>query len=948
MTRPPFQPGQRWASDAERDLGLGEILEVDERLVVVAFPGAGLQRQYALKQAPLTRIIFAPGDVVLDREGRHLTVLEAVENEGFLVYRCRSEQGETITLPETRLSGAMQIGRPQDRLFGGTVDPEKWFQLRRLTLSIKSHLQQSPVQGLIGSRVELIPHQLYIASEVGKRHAPRVLLADEVGLGKTIEAGLILHRQLLSGQITRVLILLPEALVHQWLVEMLRRFNLKFNLFDEQRCLQTPETNPFETSQLVIASLDFFMDSEERRQQALEAGWDMLIVDEAHHLRWSEPSPSAEYRFVEQLASLTPALLLLTATPEQLGVSSHFARLRLLDPARFHSLEAFLEEENNYQPVAMAASALIDARPLTGEQIHWLKKALPDYHRAIEQLDGKAADETTREQIIQALLDRHGAGRVLYRNTRNAIHGFPERRLRLVKLDCPAQYADCRRGVPALKPELSWRAAGSSQSWTAFDPRVDWLRVLIQANPEEKFLVICADANTSIELEQELRVRQAIRSAAFHEYLNMVARDRAAAWFADPDENAQCLICSEIGSEGRNFQFCHHLVLFDLPPVPDLLEQRIGRLDRIGQQHRIHIHVPVLKDTAQEQLADWYHQGLNAFEKTCPTGSSVYQQVEPDLLSVLQGQGDADGLIRKTRQLDKSLRQRLQAGRDKLLELGSYRADIGEAVVRDLQAAEKPAQLMAYLEQVCDCYNIRLGDQAANIYRLQPGNHMRTAHFPALNDEGFAFTPERSLGISREDLQFMTWEHPLVSGAIDLILSDDTGSAAVAVVDTDALPAGSLVLETIHVLEAVAPAELALHRFLPLTTLRVLTGARGEDLSESLKNVTLAAIPDKIPQESLKRFVSGQQNAIKSAIAASTAVAAQRASSSIEKALQNMRATLDFEQQRLTELRRRNRYIRQQEIDFIAAQKRQLTDIIRQAATRLDAVRLIVVRGRPD
>jgi len=946
MPRPLFRPGQRWVSDAERELGLGEILEANERVVSVAFPAAGLQRRYAVSQAPLTRIIFSRDDVIQDSDEQSLVVLDVIDNNGFLLYRCRDERGEQVTLPESRLSGAMQFGRPQDRLFAGAVDPEKWFRLRRQTLAIKSRLQQSPVQGLIGARMELIPHQLYIASEVGKRHAPRVLLADEVGLGKTIEAGLILHRQLLSGQITRVLILPPETLVHQWLVEMLRRFNLKFSIIDEQRCRETAETNPFETSQLVIASLDFFMHSEERRQQALEAGWDLLIVDEAHHLHWSEQAPGAEYRFVEQLAGVTPGLLLLTATPEQLGVSSHFARLRLLDPARFHSLEAFLEEEKNYEPVARAASALIDHKPLSKQQTAWLLEALPDYRGEIEHLGSGRKHNQTRDRILQALLDRHGASRVLFRNTRDAIRGFPERRLRLARLESPAQYADCLWGVSALKPELSWCTTGTPESWTEFDPRVAWLTDLIQTNPEKKFLVICAESDTCIELEQELRVRQAIRSAAFHEGLNMVARDRAAAWFADEEEKAQCLICSEIGSEGRNFQFCHHLVLFDLPLNPDLLEQRIGRLDRIGQKHLVRIHVPVLQDTAQEQLANWYHRGLNAFEKTCPTGASVFEQVEPELLDVLCGKAHAEKLIGKTRQLDKALRQRLQTGRDKLLELGSCRPEVAESVIHELQSEERPAELMEYLEQVCDCYNVRLRDHAADTYRVRPGNHMRTSHFPGLGDEGFVFSPNRSLSVSREDLQFMSWEHPLVMGAIDLLLSDETGNAAFSVVDSDLLPSGTVLLETIHVLEVVAPAELALHRFLPVTSLRMLVDAEGKQLSNRLDSDNLVGIADKIPPQLIKDFVTSHQKSIQSAMAASTAIARDRAAKVIEEALREMRKELDFELHRLTGLRRHNRYIRQQETDFIAEQKRQLTKLIQRAVPRLDAVRLIVVRQR--
>ncbi|STU57680.1 RNA polymerase associated protein RapA [Klebsiella pneumoniae subsp. ozaenae] len=110
-------------------------------------------------------------------------------------------------------------------------------------------------------------------------------------------------------------------------------------------------------------------------------------------------------------------------------------------------------------------------------------------------------------------------------------------------------------------------------------------------------LVICAKAATALQLEQVLREREGIRAAVFHEGMSIIERDRAAAWFAEEDTGAQVLLCSEIGSEGRNFQFASNLVMFDLPFNPDLLEQRIGRLDRIGQAHDIQIHVPYLEKT---------------------------------------------------------------------------------------------------------------------------------------------------------------------------------------------------------------------------------------------------------------------------------------------------------------------------------------------------------------
>jgi len=167
-----------------------------------------------------------------------------------------------------------------------------------------------------------------------------------VGLGKTIEAGLILHQQLLTERAHRILIVVPETLVHQWLVEMLRRFNLYFSVFDEARCQAIIESNeqdnPFHAEQLILCSLDFLVEHEEHLQQALDGEWDLLVIDEAHHLQWSPEHASPEYNLVEQLANVTKGVLLLTATPEQLGKESHFARLRLLDPNRFPDFNQFV------------------------------------------------------------------------------------------------------------------------------------------------------------------------------------------------------------------------------------------------------------------------------------------------------------------------------------------------------------------------------------------------------------------------------------------------------------------------------------------------------------------------------------------------------------------------------------------------------------------------------
>ncbi|MCK4586731.1 MAG: RNA polymerase-associated protein RapA, partial [Gammaproteobacteria bacterium] len=388
---------------------------------------------------PLTRIVFEPGDNIKSQDGWSLSVTYVEEIENLLAYYGTNESGEETVLIESSLDNFMQLNRPAERLFGGQIDSVKWFQLRYQTLGHVNRLAHSELYGLTGCRISLIPHQLYISHEVASRYAPRVLLADEVGLGKTIEAGMILHQQVLTGRAQRILIVVPETLVHQWLVEMMRRFNLFFSIFDEERCFEIDEAgnvdNPFHSEQLILCSLEFLTQNPNRHQQALSGEWDLLVVDEAHHLQWTPEHASQEYTVVETLASKTSGVLLLTATPEQLGKESHFARLRLLDPDRFHDFNTFLEEEKSYEPFAHAIEELLGSDTLSESSLNIISDTLGEGDNKslldIELDSNKTMQEKkdSRNELIEHLLDRHGTGRVLFRNTRASIKGFPKRKV---------------------------------------------------------------------------------------------------------------------------------------------------------------------------------------------------------------------------------------------------------------------------------------------------------------------------------------------------------------------------------------------------------------------------------------------------------------------------------------------------------------------------------------
>ncbi|MFA5921506.1 MAG: RNA polymerase-associated protein RapA [Methylococcaceae bacterium] len=940
-----FIPGQRWISNTESELGLGLILEVSFKRVTVLFLASDERRIYASDNAPLTRVSFAVGDIIESIDEEKLTVIRLIEKDGLITYVGKTASGQEVQLEEIELNHHIQFNKPQDRLFTGQIDPSSWFLLRYETwLRLQQH-QQSPVKGLLGGRTSLIPHQLYIAHESANRSAPRIMLADEVGLGKTIEAGLILHHRLINGLTHRVLIIVPESLLHQWLVEMLRRFNLRFSVFDEARCLEElnddglieddsseDDNNPFLTEQLILCSQRFFSDYPRRQQQALQADWDMVIVDEAHHLEWSEQAVSPEYHFVEQLSLLSPSLILLTATPEQLGKESHFARLRLLDPDRFYSFSAFLEEERLFEPVANAAKLLLAEQILDEQEQQNLTRLLKDDNVGglLKNLNDPLKSAAARDALIKILLDHHGTGRILFRNSRQTVQGFPERE----------RYGYALTGQ-------------QNDTDLQHDPRFIWLVNKLTVSVKtatsaslrgQKALLICKHAQTAIDLEQALKNRSGIASAVFHEGMTIIERDRAAAYFADQESSARLLICSEIGSEGRNFQFVHHLILWDLPTNPDLLQQRIGRLDRIGQKHIIKIHIPYLENTEQHCLYRWYDEGLNAFRSNNSAAQSVADKLHDELAEVLHSnnQADIDAFIDKTQAFSTEIETQLHNGRDQLLELNSCRKELADELIAQLNTYEHEGVLWPYMEDVFECYGVDTEFHSADCFIIRPSDHLRISHFPGLSEDGMTVTVNRQIALAREELQFLTWEHPIVTAAMDLVLSSETGNAAVSVVRHSDLKAGQFLLECLFIVECSAPAELQIGRFLPHTPIRVLINQHQKDLTETIEHRSLLETGKNFDKQQIVNFLNNQRLPITKLLAAAEQKAKTDMQQLIDDATKAMLDSLAAEIKRLVRLKKVNPTIKKEEIEHLKDMTMLVHENIQAAHLRLDAVRFVI------
>ena len=932
-------------SEAEPELGLGAVLKLAGATVTVSFGASGEVRTYAVEHAPLRRVRFQPGEVVKSSRGESLKVESVSERDGLLTYH-----GAGVTLPEAELADALAFASPEQRLLNGQTDPNEAFELRNDAWRHWHRIRQSPLRGFVGGRMALIPHQLYVAQEVTARRHPRVLLADEVGLGKTIEACLILHRLWQTGRVERALVLVPESLVHQWFVELLRRFNLYFKIFDEERCVAITGTetaaNPFLDDQLILCSVNWLAGNERRGREAAAAGWDLLIVDEAHHLGWTPEAASPEYALVEALARGTGGVLLLTATPEQLGQAGHFARLRLLDPDRYADFGEFQREAEHFRIVAQVADELLAGKTpdhADREALLQIFATEPEsFRRRVAALD--LADAKERKALLAELVDRHGTGRVMFRNTRAAIAGFPRRVPDLVALPAGKESGPLlERLAEEFAADVATGPAAVVRLDFANDPRIEWLANLLRELGEAKVLLICRTRAKVEAIDEALRRRINVKSAVFHEALTLIQRDRNAAWFADGD-GARILLCSEIGGEGRNFQFAHHLVLFDLPLDPEVLEQRIGRLDRIGQTADIRIHVPFVVGSAQEVLARWYQAGLDAFGRSLPGGSEVRErfarQVSTLALDYHETE-DAAGLeelIAEGRSFVTELATRLAQGRDRLLELNSFNAETAGRLVKEIAGVDGDASLEEFLIRVFDERSIRAEAVTGRTFMLGGGD-LVVENFPGLPEQGLIVSCDRATALSREHFGFLTWDHPVVGGAMDAVLGAERGNAAFALWEDERTRA--LYVEAVFVLDCLAPTRLHADRFLPATPVRMVVDAQLKAATGILSASKPRGPLRDLPGHRLLARPELARTLVPKMLARAKELADEAVAGIVSRAVAGMEAELDGEIARLMALKAVNRQVRPEEIELARAERVELGRHLREARLRLDAVRVV-------
>jgi len=952
-----WQVGQRVTAELEPELGLGGVVAVvPPRWIDVTFPAVGVTRRYAQQGAPLRRLVLTPGQKVQGKDKAVHIISKAHEVKG--LYRYEAEDGATLW--EHELEGIIADETPLTRFYSGHWAHPNSFRLREQAWKIRAKSLEPELRGLVGPRISLLPHQLSIASDIARREFPRVLRADEVGLGKTIEAGMIYSSLRALGRANRVLIVTPEALENQWLAEMHRRFNEMFSLIDEERSeeeMLSQGKNAFQMNQRIICSLSFLEANPERLEEATGEEWDLLIVDEAHRLTWHKDEPSVEWEVIRLLSEQSRGLILLTATPQHQGVETQFGLLHLVDPKRFCDFDAFKEQIKHMGEVATLAER-VGKGDREGGFLKSLKGAFAedtDLGVSIEAYEKGGSPN----ELLSRLVDRHGTGRVLVRNRRSRIQGFPERGMMPIEIETPEAWTTWLSSIDPKKlsdAEIFDLAAGIDEGISKknrdewFSVRAHALMQLLNRLKDDKVLLICSSPERVEDLRDWLKGQSNIRTALFHEDMEIVERDRQAAWFAQTD-GARLLLCSEIGGEGRNFQFCSHLVLFDLPLHPDTIEQRIGRLDRIGQKNKIQIHVPYHPGTPEEVLFRWYEQGLKIFSDPW-NGAPLPKEMGKLLMTCLRSylpkspdfadrQKKLEEFLEYTRQTAEQIRIAQKASVDLLIDINSFNEERGRGLSTKIANIDASPDLRVFLEAAFDHFGVESEavDERGTL-RLTAHSLTFVERVPGLSSVGeVTATFLRDEALIREDLAFLSWEHPIVDGTLEIILHGDIGKITAGM--TGELDAPEpVMLELLYVMRSMAPAALELEHDLPVQTFKVFVGMSGKILRApiGLERTALKPILPHMALELLKPL----RERLPTAFDRANKATAELAKPIIEKAIAGWTKRQDKEIARLGELAKVNPLISREERAAQEAKKEQGITAIREAAPRLDAIRLLV------
>jgi len=866
----------------------------------------------------LIHYIFEVNDKIVTKQGiGYINTKDFLIKDGIISYEFLMENGKRSQIFENEIYSKYET--PIKNLISQQlVDPPQNFLIKYWANLFYSYYKSYQIKCITNSRLTLMPHQINVTHRLSEEHFPRIILADEVGLGKTIEAGIYIKEMMARDLAERILIIVPASLVKQWQFEMDNKFNIKFTIYDGKKIKELkgkgsyrhPEIlqNPFYYDNLIICSLQFA-----RNRKYIELlsniSWDIVIFDEAHHLRrylinatTGNYRETLNYELARNLSAKSESILLLTATPLQLHSFELFSLIELIHPEIFENFSDFEHFRKNMPFINLLTTNLNNIEKLNSFEVKNTIKLLKDLryvekNKNINEILSKLKDDSFKLNLLRKIAEDHTLSKFLIRNrkknvftedvlnrrivntimvnpTREELDVYNEIRLYLAKiynssvskenvgigfvittlqklltsskyaflkslerrLDQIDRYKDIfldtdiiKEGNPEyyeseleeelldvddifegkaekekkndeinlLNQEKILKEFYSNLKALPYDSKSDKLLELLNniyiQNPNEKIIIFTQFVDTLNHLKYLIEnLNHQLSVELFFGGLDNIQKDEAVERFKNSKEFS-ILISTEIGGEGRNFQFCRVLINYDLPWNPMKLEQRIGRLDRIGQESQeIYIYNFFMEGTVETDVIHALIKRINLFEESIGILEPIIGRIEQDFKSIIFA--EEDGKKRKRlnefyRTLDDEIRKAKEI----------------EMQLDDLMIDKRSFQMEGLVSSLASCIEVKLSHNELyllmkrffNLYDKKYGN-LEDFHYelgeisPAfsfqsifkLNDnllknlnyklqDEYKGTFNLELASKREEIDFFALGHPLINSILDYIIHDE-------------------------------------------------------------------------------------------------------------------------------------------------------------------------------
>ncbi|TFG23974.1 MAG: hypothetical protein EU532_12970 [Promethearchaeota archaeon] len=841
-----------------------------------------------------------------------------MNREGALSYEVLFSDGNVLQVYESDFLS--QYPKPLSKILSKpNIDPPQQFLIKYWANLFYSYYTSYQVKCITNSRLSMLPHQVNVAHRLSEDFFPRVILADEVGLGKTIETGIFIKEMMARNLAERILIIVPATLVKQWQFELQNKFNMEFSIYDGKKIKdlkkkplfrqKTTFRNPFYFDNLIICSLQF---ARNRKYIKLlsEISWDIVIFDEAHHLRryllnysTGNYRNTLNYELAYNLSQNSQALLLLSATPLQLHSFELYSLIELIQREAFDNFSDFEHFRKNMPFINLLITNINQIKNLNNFEVKNTIKLLKELNYVDPKKDDgylleRLQDTTFKSKLLKKIESDHTLSKFLIRNRKKNVFSddvlntrivrtivvnptpeelkvYNEIRLYLAniynstmnkhnvglgfiittlqKLLTSSKYALLKSlerrleqidklkslsiNLSALKEEdpeffeseleneyldteISYQDNNKINSNSKnsnldlinqekiieefytklkkipYDSKsaklLELIKEIYEQNPHEKLLIFTQFVDTLFHLKELLELQQEdYQVEIFYGGMDKEEKDQAVERFR-MNKGRSILLSTEIGGEGRNFQFARVLINYDLPWNPMKLEQRIGRLDRIGQSSKeIYIYNFFLEGTVETDIMFALDKRIHLFEESIGQLEPIIGKIEKDIKNIIFTEDDGV----KRRKLNEFNRK---------LDIEIKRAKESEMQLDDLLIDKKSFQVDDLITSIAACEEVKLSHNELFLlvkycFELRDhnfGNFLITDNCDSQSEDNVNCEVElqienkileRSrnklskdyygtfgleLAREREEIDFFALGHPLIDEIINLCRSD--------------------------------------------------------------------------------------------------------------------------------------------------------------------------------